>query len=430
MLGACEFEDFFEGMKYGFHQLRLQFVLHLVEQRELLFDEIQDDIKMSYGGFEDAETYSYKTYLLEMMKNQVWCDMVCLKAIASMWGAKITVINADTLYRTNIRHKGLPQDADICVMFNGNYITGHYVSCLKTNGQNFIIGIPKEGPGYRRETDRIERKMRGDYDRKKDGEEDLMVIPISVYKTLVHKAEQYDKMKKIADEESRHTGGDGGVPPLPRLGTDDGDQRRGSGGGGKGDGPDGGQGGGGVSVERDPKDPTTKKKKGGIYEPAKEFGEDEIADNATICPRCKVDQKTHSKLMTHIKKFHKDVFNFLCSECDKGFVSKYGWKMHQMVHDTEKIHCQKEKCKAEFSTQKSYKQHLRVFHPEGGMKEKTCKHPQCGKKFQTKSNLVQHERSCVKNPHRLELFCEICGKGKFYHQKKVQEHKRDIHGWR
>ena len=143
VLGACEHEDFFQGMKYGFHQLRLQFVLHLVEQRELLFDEIEDDIKMSYGGFEDAETYTYKSYLLEMMKNQVWCDMVCLKAIASMWGAKITVISADTLYRTNIRHKGLPQDADIVVMFNGNYVTGHYVSCLKTNGENFIIGIPK-----------------------------------------------------------------------------------------------------------------------------------------------------------------------------------------------------------------------------------------------------------------------------------------------
>ena len=232
VLGACEYEDFFQGMKYGFHQLRLQFVLHLVEQRKLLFDEIEDDIKMSYGGFEDAETYSYKSYLLEMMKNQVWCDMICLKAIASMWGAKITVISADTLYRTNIRHKGLPQDADIVVMFNGNYITGHYVSRLKTNGQNFIIGIPKEGPGYRRETDRIERKMRGDYDRKKDDEEELMVIPISVYKTLVHKAEQYDKMKKIAEEEAGDVGEGGQIPPLPQLNPDD-NPPRGSGGSGE-----------------------------------------------------------------------------------------------------------------------------------------------------------------------------------------------------
>ena len=352
-----------------------------------------------------------------------------------MWAAKITVISADSLFRTHIRHNGLPQDADIVVLFNGHYYMGHYVSCLKTNGENFMIGIPKEGPGYKREQDRIERKLRGDYDVKKPGEDDLMVIPVSVYAQLVHKAGEYDKMKKIADEEARPTGGDGGVPPLPRLDPDD-ERRRGiggSGGDGRGDGDDGGAGGGGaatVSVERDPKDPTTKMKKGGIYEPEKEFGADEIPNNAVMCPRCKSNEKTHSKLLTHIKKFHKDVFNFLCPQCDRGFISKYGWKMHKKFHEEEKIHCEKENCEAEFSTNKSYKQHLRVFHPVGGMKEFTCKHPQCGKKFQTKSNLVQHERSCKKNPNRLELFCDICGKGKFYQQNKVMEHKRDIHSWR
>ena len=348
-----------------------------------------------------------------MVKDKVWCDLLALKAIASMWAAKITVISADSLYRTNIRHKGLPQDADIVVLFNGHHIMGHYVSCIKTNGENFMIEIPKEGPGYNRQTDRIERKLRGDYDVKKDGEDDLMVIPVSVYAQLVHKAEQYDKMKKIADEEARHTGGDGGVPPLPhlpRINPDDPDNR-GCGDGGRGGGPGGPDGGGGAgAVVRDPKNPKTRLKKGGIYEPEKEFGEDEIPDDAVICPRCKQDQKTHSKLMTHIKKFHKDVFNFLCPECDKGFVSKYGWKMHKKFHENEKIPCGKPNCKAEFSTIKSQKQHYRVFHPQGGMPEFTCKHRNCGKKFQTKSNIKQHERSCKFNLNREELKCDICGK--------------------
>ena len=296
--------------------------------------------------------------------------------------------------------------------------------------RTLLLEFPKEDPGYRRETDRIERKMRGDYDRKKDDEEELMVIPISVYKTLVHKAEQYNKMKKIAEEEGDDVGGGGQIPPLPRLNPDD-NPPRGSGGSRKGDGGDDDHGGGAgaVAVERDPKDPTTKKKKGGIYEPEKEFGENEIADDAVICPWGKADQKTHSHLMAHIKKFHKDVFNFLCDECDKGFISKYGWKMHKKFHEKEKIQCEKEGCSSEFSTQKSYKQHLRIFHPVGGMKEFTCRHPNCGKKFQTKSNIRQHERSCKKNPATEELKCEICGKGKFYQQNKLQEHKRDIHGW-
>ena len=92
-----------------------------------------------------------------------------------------------------------------------------------------------------------------------------------------------------------------------------------------------------------------------------------------------IGPKNTLKLMSHIKKFHKDVFNFLCEECDKGFVSKYGFKMHQKFHEKEKIKCKKASCTSEFSTVKSYKQHLRVFHPEGGMKDLLCRY--CGKTF-------------------------------------------------
>ena len=328
VIGACKYEDYWEGLKFGFHQLRLQMILHLVEQRELLLEEVENDIKMCYGGFEATETYTYKNYCKKMMKNKVWCDIVALKAIASMWGAKITVISADTLYRTNIRHDGLPDETDFVLLFNGNYVNGHYVSCLRTDGKNFIIGVPEEGPGYSREGDRIERKLRGDYGLIKDGEEEMVCVPMSLYNSLIYKAEQYDKMKKIADEKEAEGRENRGLPPLPRLDPDDG--RKKSRGDRRDDDDSGG--GGGAGVVGDPKDPTTRKKKGGEYEPGKEIGEDEIADDATVCPRCKLDQKTHSKLMSHIKKFHKDVFNFLCEECDKGFVSKYGFKMHQKFH--------------------------------------------------------------------------------------------------
>ena len=62
VLGACKYEDYFEGLKFGYHQLRLMMVLHLVEEREILFEEIKEDIKMCYGGIEDTETYTYKSY--------------------------------------------------------------------------------------------------------------------------------------------------------------------------------------------------------------------------------------------------------------------------------------------------------------------------------------------------------------------------------
>ena len=423
-------EDYFEGLKYGYHQLRLQFVNHMVQERDILYDELVKDIKMCYGGFEDCETFTYKTYCQKMMQNKVWCDIVALKVIASMWAAKITVINADNLYRTDIRHEGLPQDADIVLLFNANYINGHYVSCLKTDGTNFMIGIPEVGEGYRRNTDRIERKLRGDHDWMEDGEEELICIPMSIYRKLIYKSEQYDKMKEIADEmevEREDEGEEGGdLPPLPRMPDD---KRPEGKKGGKADGKGDDGGGSGGVVVGDPKDPKTRKKRGGEFEPEKEFGENEIPDDMSVCPRCKVDQKTHSHLLSHIKKFHRYVFNFLCDECDKGFVSKYGYNMHKKTHKKEKIKCEKEGCTSEFSTKKSYKQYLRVFHPKGGMKDYKCKFKNCGKIFKTTSNLKQHERGCKNNPDRLELVCDICGKGKFYNQNKVQEHKRDIHGW-
>ena len=35
----------FKGLKFGYHQLRLMMVLHLVEEREMLFEEIKEDIR-------------------------------------------------------------------------------------------------------------------------------------------------------------------------------------------------------------------------------------------------------------------------------------------------------------------------------------------------------------------------------------------------
>ena len=55
---------------------------------------------------------------------------------------------------------------------------------------------------------------------------------------------------------------------------------------------------GAVKVRRDLGDPTTRKKGGSVYEPEKEFLPEELGDDVSVCPRCHLDQVTHSNLMT------------------------------------------------------------------------------------------------------------------------------------
>ena len=440
VIGSCEFEDEKAGKKFGCHQLRLMFVNHLVQYRDTLFDEVKDDIKMQFGGFEDAETYSYKTYLLHMMKDGTWCDLVALKAIASMWAAKINVISANTFYQTKIRYDGPAQGADIAILFNGNYILGHYVSCLKTNGSHFIIGIPEEGPGYIRMTDRVERKKRGDYDWFDEGDEEMVYIPLNMYMELKKKADKYDQIKDIASQEP------GEQPGLPTLDVEEAERRRrrekrkrdkeaakaakkkskeGGGDDGNGDDEDDDD-----EDDDEDDDPQVKRRRGGVFE-AEKNGQQEVPDDTTICPICKMDCNSNSRLHTHMKKFHRDTFNFFCErpDCGKGLVTKEGLKLHMLTHKKKKIKCTVPGCDSECSSRKTLKQHLRIYHPTGGQVLRPCPFAPCVKQFNTKSNLEQHKKGCRHNPNRVELKCEICGKGKFYTLNKKQEHKRDIHHW-
>ena len=102
-----------------------------------------------------------------------------------------------------------------------------------------------------------------------------------------------------------------------------------------------------------------------MYEAEKEFLPEESGNDVTICPRCHLDQVTCSNLMSHVKKFHKDIYNFLCKKCDKGFMSKAGLNMHKATHKGTKIPCEVEGCETKCSTVKSLKQHMRIFHPKG-----------------------------------------------------------------
>ena len=440
MLASCDFEDMREGKKYSHHQLRLQAVNHMVLHRDVLFDELSEDIRMTYGALEDVEEneaggYSYKTYLEYIMKDGVWCEPIILKAIASMWAARITIIHADTFYQTKIRHQGTPYNADIVLVFNGSYHHAHYIATVRTNGENFILGIPEKCEGYERNKDRVERAKRKEFDWKEEGEDELVVIPMEIYKMLVYKSEQYDKMVELAKKPTPDLEKEP-EPRLPSLDPDAGSRsaskpsagskRKDNGKGGDDDDDNDDD----EDDDRDPADPTTRKKKGGKYQAEEKIPDEELEGDVTVCPRCGRKEKTHTRLITHVRKFHEDIFNFLCKECDRGFITRAGWKTHMKSHNkkAERLPCKK--CDKDFVDKKSLGNHMRKIHPAGGVKERPCPFEGCTKVFLNKTNLDQHKRCCPKNPNRKELKCPMCGKGGFWNQNKLQEHKRDNHRWR
>ena len=243
--------------------------------------------------------------------------------------------------------------------------------------------------------------------RMKNGETGMISVPLNVHTELLHKAQMYDKIYSTvkADEPSVSNA----VSAANQLPT----QQK-------------------MCIPSygrapDPGDPTTKQKTGGGFEGEKEIGDDEINQDTSICPRCHLDQKSYSRLMSHIKKFHQDIFHFLCDKCDRGFMTKAGARKHRQSHNEKKIPCTHKDCDSEFSHRKNLKAHLRIYHKPDAV-EMQC--PHCPKKFATKGNLVQRVKACSHNPDKVKLKCDICKKGKFYHLNKLQEHKRDFHQWR
>ena len=90
--------------------------------------------------------------------------------------------------------------------------------------------------------------------------------------------------------------------------------------------------------------------------------------------------------------------------------------------------CDVEGCDVGFFNKRSKKKHERQQHGNHvGEKNKKCAFQGCSYRTHTNDNLFQHMKSCKLNPNRVEYKCELCGKGGFYHYKKVQEHKCKQH---
>ena len=75
-----------------------------------------------------------------MMKNGEWCDTIMIKAIASMWSIRISVIYANNFTQVKFRHNVAACQADIVLLYNGHYVNGHYIGTVHAAGDNFLIG--------------------------------------------------------------------------------------------------------------------------------------------------------------------------------------------------------------------------------------------------------------------------------------------------
>ena len=157
-------------------------------------------------------------YLQRMMKNGEWCDTIMIKAIASMWSIRISVIYANNFHQVKFHHDVAACQADIVLLHNGHYVHGHYIATVHSAGDNFLIGwVHKDEAGYDRDTDKMEQQHWLDFDWQEEGDNPMVTIPLDSYNALttkygtegvtligkreydilLRKAEMYDKIKRF-----------------------------------------------------------------------------------------------------------------------------------------------------------------------------------------------------------------------------------------
>ena len=151
-----------------------------------------------------------------------------------------------------------------------------------------------------------------------------------------------------------------------------------------------------------------------------------------LCDICRRTFPGTGSLRKHIDKMHKGKGKFKCPKCKKVYITKRGQTNCELKHKgSEKpFECDVDGCIIRFYNMRSKKKHEKQQHGDHvEEKNKLCAFEDKGCSYRTHTNdkLFQHQRSCKFNPNRVEYKCELCGKGGFYHYKKVQEHKRRQH---
>lgn len=132
------------------------------------------------------------------------------------------------------------------------------------------------------------------------------------------------------------------------------------------------------------------------------------------CSQCKQCFHQKSNLDRHMK--HDNLKSFECKQCNKGFTTAWGLKLHERIHTESKPHkCSV--CEKRFRQSSHLQQHKRI-HSE----QKPFKCNKCDLSFNQSSNLQQH----IKELHDFTEHprgCSQCQQ-KFSRTSYLQIHQR------
>ena len=336
-----------------------------------------------------------------MSTDKVEGDGIILKLIASMWGCRISIVRSDSCKEVRFRHDKNIDGSDFVLLYNCCEKNGHYSAVMHTDKFMIIGGTLKRFRNFNYDLDLSERRMRGEglLDLVKSG--DYAVVKSDDLKELRFKAKQYDKVQNTMEEteqtQSEFVEQQGSKGKKRQLGED----------------------------IRDP------------------------VEGQKECDICHKKFQTTASVQKHVDSKHRDIHNYVCKLCNKGFMNKSGYKLHKLTHRTESeketmaketvSKSDKEQtyvCKntvhkkhVYFSSKRAHKKHIKAHtHPV----TLYCygKDKGCTKYFTNKGNLDQHWAICPKNDNKVDIYCEVCKDGPFHLHKKRNEHMRDVHGWR
>lgn len=147
---------------YGPYQLRLQMIMHFLDNFDQLKRRIIGGIRGEYGSRDSpVGHYSLRSWLEYMVKADSYGDLMCIMLISSMWAAKISVIWSRSLAEYKFRHQEPLKNCNFVLLFNCDNVKGHYNACTRSNLETNSCKSVREGEGYDKEVDGRERKARG-----------------------------------------------------------------------------------------------------------------------------------------------------------------------------------------------------------------------------------------------------------------------------
>lgn len=140
-----------------------------------------------------------------------------------------------------------------------------------------------------------------------------------------------------------------------------------------------------------------------------------------ICSRryCSLKIMRRHKIIAHLN----DADRITC-HCGKSFRSQTHYRNHiKHVHQREEFEMPCKLCNKILTSSTALKQHIRIFHTEGGQNNFMCN--LCGRRYNSKGDLNTHTRTS----HEEKRFsCDVPGcKRKFATRSNVTDHKKRFH---